>query len=525
MRTGVADGERRGDTELAFRLLGPVGIRLRGRPVRPGPPRQQAVLGILLLRPGQPVAPDELVAGVWGDEAPDRALGSLRTYAWALRALLEPGRAVREPGRVLVSDRGGYTLRVPAESVDTTLFERRLGAAREARERGEVAVAHGLLAEALALWGGEPLSGVPGPHAERQRTRLAGLRLTALERYFACALDLGMHQGAVPELAALAQEHPLDEKLRCLLMRALAGCGRQAEALRVYDGMRRLLADELGVPPGRELTALRVELSTGGTEGRRATDRPARLPPESAAFTAPRAILDQAERVLRGATLDQGVAVAVAVAVITGTGGTGGAGRTALAVQLAHRAADAFPDGQLFADLRGTGPQPADSADILADFLRSLGVPAGEVPGETEQRAALYRSMLAGRRVLVVLADTADAAQVTPLLPGTPGCAVLVTGRSRVLVLPGAVHYSLGPWHRTGGRGESAPGHLPPGQARAFRLLARCGAGELSVDAVAASLGTGAREAERIAEALVDAGLLDTHAPGRYRLHDPLRPE
>ncbi|MBT2406460.1 MULTISPECIES: AfsR/SARP family transcriptional regulator [unclassified Streptomyces] len=181
-----------------------------------------------------------------------------------MRALLEPGRVVRgrdqDRDRLLVSDGDGYALRVPAESVDAIVFKRQVTAGRELSERGETGPAHDLLTRALELWGGEPLAGVPGPDAERQRERLCGLRRQAQERLVACELALGRHNAVVPDLVALVQESPLDERLRAHLMLALHRCGRLAEALEVYADTRTLLAGELGVPPGRELTLLRDRL-------------------------------------------------------------------------------------------------------------------------------------------------------------------------------------------------------------------------------------------------------------------------
>lgn len=181
MRAGDgADGAPGGDHTPLFRLLGPVRVGLPGAPAaRPGPPRQQAVLGVLLLRRRRPVTVAELVAAVWGNDAPASAAGNLRTYAWGLRTLLEPGRAAGEPARILRGDEHGYALHTPPESVDAWRFEQQAEAARQARERGDTAAEHALLADALALWSGEALAGVPGPFAEEERTRLTALRTTA----------------------------------------------------------------------------------------------------------------------------------------------------------------------------------------------------------------------------------------------------------------------------------------------------------------------------------------------------------
>ncbi|MFF3650927.1 BTAD domain-containing putative transcriptional regulator [Streptomyces sp. NPDC002181] len=514
-----------------FRLLGPVRVGLPGGPaVRPGPPHRQAVLAALLLRRRRPLTVAELLAAVWGDDAPASAAGNLRTHLWELRTLLEPGRAAREPARTLLRDERGYTLRTSPESVDAGLFEQRTEAARQARARHDTAAEHALLTEALGLWSGEALAGVPGPFAEEERTRLAALRTTALKRHIVCALRLGLHHTAIPELTALTARFPLDEELRALLMRALHGCGRQAEAFTVYADTHRLLDEELGVTPCPELTALHARLL--------ADDPPpfALDPPRAPARPHGRTALpDEAERALvRAERLlaegeDHGT---VPVLAITGPGG---AGKAALAARIADALAHRFPDGRLFADLRSRVPVPADPAPLLAHFLRALGIPQARIPADPDDRAALYRSALAGRRVLVVLHGARDAAEVVPLLPGTPGSAVLLTSRSRVLApaLSAATLIGLAPrpYAADPSRGQgagppdtdaAAEEDLPPALARAARRLARSGAGAAagpsSVDHLAAVLGTGPSDAALIAEALVDAGVLDTPAAGTYRL-------
>ncbi|MFD7015011.1 BTAD domain-containing putative transcriptional regulator [Streptomyces sp. NPDC059928] len=470
---------------LRFRMLGPVEGELDGRPLLLGPPQQRALLAVLLLREGRAVSMPELLDAIWGDRLPPRGVGTLRTYVSRLRTLFEPGRPARTPARLLVSADDGYALRVPSAALDTAVFEARLAEAARLRGAGDTEGAHRELTAALALWGGSPLAGLPGPHAERQRDRLAELWLSAREDHFHCDLALDRHAATIAPLRAFAAEHPLRERAQALLMLALHRAGRQADAFAVYDATRRTLDAELGVPPGPELTALHTRLvsrplvapsapvapstpvvgesSAGradsppversrdlGQEWARRTpdaapaapavpaapvvpapDAPAQLPLETPDFTGRTASLAELTATLQDACDGQ----AVGVAVLTGLAGVG---KSALAVRAGHLMRAAFPDGQLYVDLRGHDPEPADSAAVLAQLLRSLGVGEGAVPEDAGQRAALYRSLLAGRRVLVLLDNAHDTAQVRPLLPGTPGSAVLITSRTRIVGLPGA---------------------------------------------------------------------------------------
>ncbi|MEU9075745.1 BTAD domain-containing putative transcriptional regulator [Kitasatospora sp. NPDC048538] len=428
---------------LRFQVLGPVQAWLDDKPVSLGSPQQQAVLSTLLLHAGRPVTTQDLVDALWGDRPPAQAVAALRTYVSRLRAVIEPRREVRAPAELLVSVADGYALRIPGEAVDLTVFERLSAEATSARAAGNKSEAHRLLVQALGLFSGRPLTGIPGPYAESQRLRLAERQVAASEDLCAAALDIGLHAEIVGELNGLTAEHPLRERLRELLMLALYRCGRQAEALGVYTDTRKLLIDELGVEPGAGLSAMHARIlaadpalalpvSTADGAAREESPAgppaPAQLPADVSDFSGRTDLVSDLSTVLMNAT---GQAV-----LVTSLAGIGGVGKTTLAVHVAHRVRSDFPDGQLYVDLRGAGASPADPVVVLGDFLHALGVT--ENPDSLEQRAALYRSQLAGRRMLILLDNARDAEQIRPLIPGVSGCAVLATSRSRLAGIPGA---------------------------------------------------------------------------------------
>lgn len=374
---------------------------------------------------------------------------------------------------------GGYALTVDPSAVDALAFEAAQAAAAGLRADGDLAGAARRLHEALELWQGEPLAGLSGPFAVAQRAQWTERRLGALEVRIALDLEVGHPAAVTAELAALAAEFPLRERFRELQMLALSRSGRKAEALAVYDQTRRTLAEELGVDPGPDLRALYRQVAVGSAEaaavngsGRVARDRgvgdrgrvrhggaavsaparpansvspprhsattpppgPAQLPADVADFTG-RAVWERQLLDL----IQPGDAMPLAV-----LSGIGGSGKSTLAIHAAHLAAAKFPDGQLFAALRGTDREPADPGSVLGGFLRALGADPGAVPDTLLERLELFRGMLTGRRVLIVLDDVRDAAQIRPLLPGTPGCAVLATSRSRLTGFPGARLLELG---------------------------------------------------------------------------------
>ncbi|WP_240439724.1 AfsR/SARP family transcriptional regulator [Streptomyces europaeiscabiei] len=422
--------------ELRFAVLGPVRAWRGAEPLATGSPQQRALLAALLLREGRTATASELIDALWGDDPPSQALAAVRTYASRLRKVL--------PG-VLVSESGGYAVRaLSGGALDLAVAQELSADAEKAKNSGDLCHARRLLNKALGLWDGEVLASVPGPYAETQRARLDEWRLQLVETRLDMDLEQGCHAEAVSELTALTAAHPLRERLRELQMLALYRSGRQAEALAVYADTRRLLADELGVDPRpglRELQQRILQADPGLTEPSApfapepaaAPVRPAQLPASVPDFTGRSSFVAELSEVLSAASAAEGRVMAVSALA-----GIGGVGKTTLAVHVAHEARGAFPDGQLYVDLQGAGARPAEPETVLGAFLRALGTADSAIPDSLEERAALYRSVLDGRRVLVLLDNARDAAQVRPLLPGTAGCAALVTARVRMVDLAGA---------------------------------------------------------------------------------------
>ncbi|GEC06576.1 regulatory protein AfsR [Streptomyces spinoverrucosus] len=418
---------------LRFSVLGPVRAWRGGEPLATGSPQQRALLAALLLREGRTATAAQLIDALWGEEPPSQALAAVRTYASRLRKALDAD--------VLVSESGGYAIRSIGDgALDLAVAQDLAADAEKARAAGDLGQARKVLGRALDLWDGEALAGVPGPYAEAQRVRLEEWRLQLLESRLDMDLEQGCHAEAVSELTALTAAHPLRERLRELLMLALYRSGRQAEALAVYADTRRLLADELGVEPRPGLRELQHRILTADlglaepsapvAEPPVTPVRPAQLPATVPDFTGRASFVAELSEVLASA---EGRVMAVSALA-----GIGGVGKTTLAVHVAHQARSAFPDGQLYVDLQGAGPRAAEPETVLGSFLRALGTADSAIPDSLEERAALYRSVLDGRRVLVLLDNARDAAQVRPLLPGTEGCAALVTSRVRMVDLAGA---------------------------------------------------------------------------------------
>ncbi|RKN08589.1 AfsR/SARP family transcriptional regulator [Streptomyces radicis] len=403
---------------VEFRLLGPVGARVDGRPVEVGPARQRWVLAALLADVNAVVVADRLVDRVWGEDAPRQASGTLRSHVSRLRSALAevPGCAIGRRG-------GGYVLETDEQAVDIRRFRALLARARAVADAGE---RDALYREALALWEGEALAGLDTPWAMGVRHRLATERLVATLDHHDLLLERGEHAALLPEAEALAAEHPLDERLAGQLILALYRAGRQADALERYERLRRRLAEELGADPSPTLRAQHRDI-LGAAEAPPPPPIPARLP-QPRQLPAPPGSFSGREREL--AVLD----AAVAAGAVAAIGGSGGVGKSWLALHWAHRNQRAFPDGQLYVNLRGFDPSgtPLPSGAAVRTFLDALGVDPAVVPADLDAQAALYRGLVADRRMLVVLDNARDSAQVEPLLPGGSTCAVLVTSRHQL---------------------------------------------------------------------------------------------
>jgi DNA-binding SARP family transcriptional activator/Tfp pilus assembly protein PilF len=424
-----------------FCLLGPLLVRSGGVavPVRRG--KQRAVLAALLLSGGRVVSLDDLAEILWGPGPPPSARVTIQNYVMRLRQALGDTHGSR-----ISTQPRGYLIRVDPGELDVTWFESLLGTARKAARDGSWDTAATRSRDALSLWRGEPLSDAGSEVlTAREVPRLVELRLQALEVRFDADLHLGRQAEVITELRQLVSGHPLREHLHGLLMLALYRDGRQAEALAAYQDARRILAEELGTEPGTGLRELHQRMLAGDLT----LDAPVPAPPVPAppapGPAVPRELPARvahftgrgSELAALSRLLDTSGAQMAETVVISAIGGTAGVGKTALAVHWAHQAAGRFPDGQLYVNLRGYDPaQPAVPTDVLAGFLRSLGVADQDIPVEEAERAARYRSLLTGKRMLVVLDNAGSAEQVRPLLPGDPACTVVVTSRD---VLTGLV--------------------------------------------------------------------------------------
>jgi DNA-binding SARP family transcriptional activator len=485
---------------MEFRILGPLEVAAGGGRLELGGTRQQVVLAMLLLSPGRLVTVGRLLEAIYGADPPTTAKSQVQISISRLRRLLADHGA----DGVISTQGTGYVLRVGPGQLDAKRFSELVVAARAARDAGNRDRAVASYREALRLWRGAALDGMDSQLAQTAASGLDEQRIAVNSERLELELDLGRHHELVGELAELADQFPLREQIREHLMLALYRCGRAADALQEYRRARVIMVEELGIEPGGRLRRLQHAILTadpaldspagpsldspagpalgppagpsldspaGPALGRSALDppagsainlpagpavaspgrpalvagtRPARehvpslLPTDIADFTDRVEQVGQIRRHLLPGGRKAGRAVPVVVIV-----GQGGVGKTSIAVHASHAVAGHFPGGQLFADLHGGSGRPVGPLRVLERFLRALGVPGPYIPEDLDERAEVYRNLLAGRKVLVVLDDAVSESQVSPLLPGTGAAAVLVTSRRRLAGLAGASHVAV----------------------------------------------------------------------------------
>ncbi|WP_260324674.1 AfsR/SARP family transcriptional regulator [Sphaerisporangium krabiense] len=488
---------------MDFRILGPLEIFVHGRPVEVKAAKQRTLLALFLMRPNQVLSADVLADELWGARPPRTARDTLYSLVSRLRGQID-GAGARAAEWALTSHPPGYLLRVDPAAVDAHRFLALTTAAHRLTATPPAGVA-GRLDEALRLWRGVPLADIAlGPMLESWRKRLIDDRLAAFEKYVEALLPTGVPPETLDELRMTASEHPYREGLWELLMRALRAAGRRDEALAAYREARAALSGELGIEPGPGLRRLHQEVLSGepehGDDGPRTGEPPAgdgtapvreqvprQLPRDLTAFTGRR---DEVAT-LRG-HLTMAAAEAAPVLIVTGPAGSG---KSALAVHVAHQVADAYPDGQLYIDLCGATPglSPLSPSTALGRILRALGVPGEHVPLDAGEAAGLYRTRTATARLLLILDNARDAAQVRPLLPGGARSAVMVTSRMNLAHLPDAVCVPVGPMRpQDACQMLSRAGAAPSETADVTRLAELCGFLPLAL-AVAVARLTGQR--------------------------------
>ncbi|MCW6010200.1 winged helix-turn-helix domain-containing protein, partial [Micromonospora sp. CPCC 205371] len=424
---------------MRFGVLGPLRVQdAEGAEVVLRSRHERTLLAVLLVRAGRVAPVERLVEALWPERVPASHASNLQTYVSRLRDRLSD---------VSIEHRdGGYLLRVGADQLDVLVFRREVAAARAALAAGDAPGAVDRFRRGLAQWRGRPFADLPA--LEGIARTWEAERLDALEDQVDAELAAGESlPDVLSRLHRLVAEHPLRERMHGQLMVALARAGRRAEALAAYQKARDVLVAELGVEPGSRLGDLHRAILRGDDPAPVAPAAPrawtpvCQLPPALPGFAGRGELLDQVVDLLTPA-LGPSAGGAVPVVALSGQPGVG---KSALAAVAAHRVRPAFPDGQLYAHLAGASAAPRDPDAVLADLLRSLGTPESAIPRGLPALTAAYRARLADRRVLVVLDDAADPEQVRPLLPGTPGSAVLVTSRWRLSGLIDARHAAVEP--------------------------------------------------------------------------------
>lgn len=439
---------------MRYLILGPLELWRDGQQVPLAPAKWRMLLSVLLCDANQVVATDRLVTELWGTHPPQSVSKLLQGYVSRVRRALGD-----ESGQVLVTHvhgyrAHGYRLVVGSGELDAHRFVELVKQGGQELARGAAGAAAARLGEALDLWRDTPFTDVPPtPAVEAEATHLAACHTQARELLIEARLRLGRHEAVLDELEALVTEHPLREGLRAQYMLALYRAGRQADALAAYRDLRHRLAEDLGIEPGPALQELHQQILTADTSLLLEAEPPAERPEVTARppFVVPRE-LPHVSTAFIGRTsessvlhklLDPDAEGRVTIAAIDGTSGVG---KSALAIHTAHQVADRFPDGQFYVDLHGStaGLTPLEPAEALGRFLSTLGVPDMAIPTNTDEAAAKFRSLVADRRMLVVLDNAAGVDQVRSLLPAGPGCAVLITSREMLTALEGATHLHLG---------------------------------------------------------------------------------
>jgi len=424
-----------------FRVLGPFDVVGPKGWVQMRSARQRTILAMLVLNANRLVVAERLIDGVWPESPPATAREQIYTCISRLRrALAAAGLDDRIRTRY-----PGYLLKVRNGELDLNAFERQVEACIETADN-VVPTGEGVagMRSALLLFRGDPFANVDSEVMRWAAQRIVERKMLLTERYIAAELQLNMHQEALAELAELVSEHPLHERLRALQMTALHQAGRRAEALTVYQKIRRELVSQLGIEPGEELRAVHVRIlsdegRSGGTAGTvRRGPVPRLLPREPGCFDARTKQLRQVrERVLAWAAAGRGGLVAIS--------GRAGVGKTAFARQVGQELASCFEDGQLYADLVDREARPVSPGHVLGSFLRELGLSMDSIPQSVDERAEIYRSLLAGRRLLVLLDGATTEEQVSQLLPTDPTSLAVVTSRPRLGGLVGGLHVHLDP--------------------------------------------------------------------------------
>ncbi|MBC6447383.1 AfsR/SARP family transcriptional regulator [Actinokineospora xionganensis] len=429
---------------MGLRILGPLELVAGGSSFKIGGPRDRIVLATLALRVNRVTSVEQLMDAVWGESPPSTARGQIQGCISGLRKLFcDAGRP-----EAIKTRSSGYLLVLPDTELDSEAFAKAVRTAHGQAADGKAAEAAATLRDALDLWRGPALDGVQSDVVRRAASPLDELRLAAIEERTRLDLELGRHEELTADLRALIVEHPLRERLYGFLMLALYRSGRQAEALEVFRRARSTLIAELGIEPCQELRdveravlnrAPALDLPARAEQppaaaGEKQRTSPRQLPSSIADFIGRGEHLAEIRRVLSAARHSATPRYAVPIIAISGRGGVG---KSTLALRVAHELGEDFPDGHLYADLQGLVGDDRTTV-LLARFLRGLGLSGSAIPDDQAERAETFRSRLAGKRLLLVLDGVTSEQQVSPLLPGSPSCAVIVTSRVRLSGLSGA---------------------------------------------------------------------------------------